>query len=259
MANRNLRPGIPYRHTPAPNADSRVDPRQDQNLHATRSSSQLLLPDQLSQSHQLLWPRAQTLFPPLRSAFGAFTESIVGISANVPLPESFLDPLGISILGEANGRLPSIRGNYDLHLPSPPSRLDTTRPPPRALPPQPLHRLGSEKAFALLPLPCPTIVSASTTLLTSSAVLKLPLRLPPPSPSTSTIRYPSTAPGQSGPTRSRAFLSQAQRHPLPSTSLLCQLAACPPPPPPKTSPAPSPSACSSSNPRPKREEFVPFY
>jgi hypothetical protein len=50
--------------------------------------------------------------PSAQSSFG-LTESIVGISANVPLPESPLDPLGISILGEANGRFPSIRGNHD--------------------------------------------------------------------------------------------------------------------------------------------------
>jgi hypothetical protein len=50
--------------------------------------------------------------PTAQSTFG-LTESIIGTSANVPLPESPLDLLGISLLGEANGRFPSIRGNHD--------------------------------------------------------------------------------------------------------------------------------------------------
>lgn len=55
--------------------------------------------------------------PAAESAFG-LTESIVGVSANAPLPESFLDLLGISVLGEINGRLPSVRGHQDSSTPS---------------------------------------------------------------------------------------------------------------------------------------------
>jgi hypothetical protein len=67
--------------------------------------------------------------PTAQSAFG-LTESIVGISAKVPLPESFLEPLGISILGEANGRLPSIRSNHDSSsIPSIETRYNETTAP----------------------------------------------------------------------------------------------------------------------------------
>ena len=55
--------------------------------------------------------------PAGQSTFG-LTESIVGISANVPLPKSPLDPLGISIVGEASGRFPSLRGNHSSSSPS---------------------------------------------------------------------------------------------------------------------------------------------
>jgi hypothetical protein len=68
----------------------------------------------------------------LRSAQTSFglTESMVGISANVPLPQSPLDPLGISLLGEANGRFPSIRGSHgSASIPSIEARYDETTAP----------------------------------------------------------------------------------------------------------------------------------
>jgi len=68
----------------------------------------------------------------LRSAQTSFglTESIVGISTNVPVPYSPLDPLGISLLGEANGRFPSIRGNHDsASIPSIETLYDETTAP----------------------------------------------------------------------------------------------------------------------------------
>ena len=67
---------------------------------------------------------------PTAETFFGLTESIVGISANVPLPESPLDPLGISILVEANGRFPSIRGNTSSStIPSIQTRYNETTAP----------------------------------------------------------------------------------------------------------------------------------
>jgi hypothetical protein len=55
--------------------------------------------------------------PASRSDFG-FPENITGISTIIPLTASRLEPLGFSILGEINGRFPSVRGSYGDTSPS---------------------------------------------------------------------------------------------------------------------------------------------
>jgi hypothetical protein len=58
-----------------------------------------------------------TTTPATRSDFG-FSENITGINAIMPITASWIAPLGLALLGELNGRLPSVRGSYDDTSPS---------------------------------------------------------------------------------------------------------------------------------------------
>ena len=55
--------------------------------------------------------------PAARTAFG-FSQNITGINAVVPLVSWWLAPAGLALLGEINGRFPSVRGSYGNTSPS---------------------------------------------------------------------------------------------------------------------------------------------
>jgi hypothetical protein len=55
--------------------------------------------------------------PSARADFG-FSENVTGLSATIPLASAWIAPLGLSLLGEFNGRFPSVRVSYGDTSPS---------------------------------------------------------------------------------------------------------------------------------------------